>query len=131
MRKLVLVIGLLLLAQVSVFSADCPPGTGLEVIGSVAGGGSTDTGSTVVTITGHEVRASRVACGGTACTATLYDADGPNDSIYTADAQVKDEPGAAASTSTWTEYSPPLSFQYGIVAHDNGDVNGVLAYECR
>lgn len=127
MRKFMLVIGLLLLGQLKVWAHECPPGTTLQVIGTVQNGPLTE----VVSVTGHKVQASRVSCGGTACVATAYDADIPGDSQGYTDANVKDEPGAAANTSSWTVYDPPLTFIYGIATADDGNVNGALYYECR
>ena len=103
-------------------AAECPPGTTLQVIGTA------QTGSAVVSTGGHKVRASRVACAGTACVAGVYNVDTQAEQTT---ATVKDEPGAPASTSTWTPYDPPLDFNEGINVHDDGNVNAIILYECR
>lgn len=103
-------------------SGDCPPGTYLKPIGTVA------TASGIVSTIGHEVRASRIACAGTACVAGVYNADSLGAMV---DADIVDEPGAPANTSIWTEYSPPLSLTEGITVVDDGNVNAIQLYECR
>lgn len=131
MRKILIVIGLLLFGQGIAFAKECPPGTNLSPIGSIYGSYTTDVDTSQVSTIGHDVRATVVSCGGTACVATVYDADPTGDSVYYVNANVKLEPGAVASTSFYQEYDPPIHFNYGIAAHDNGDVNGFLAYECK
>lgn len=125
--KSIMVVTLLLMGAGGVWAGECPPGTTLKVIGSA------QTGDASVSTTGHLVRASRVTCAGTACVAGMYDTDALIDIVDGAsgNALVKDEPGAAASTSTWTEYDPPLSFSEGITFVDDDNVNAFLAYECR
>ena len=120
------VIAAVMLAFGQTVSADertkCPPGTNLSVIGTVS------TASRNVSDSGHQVVASRVACAGTACVAGIYDAD---TLPVLVNADVKDEPGAPANTSTWTDYDPPLAFKEGITVVDDGNVNAALFYECR
>lgn len=128
MKTWLWVVPLLLVGQ-QVVRADefpsCPPGTFLERIGSVA---STASATTNVAASGHAVRASRVACGGTACRATIYDSSTAAGRV---NGNIKEEPGSAANTSAWTDYFPPLRFTTGIdVAHD-ANVVGTLLFECR
>ena len=128
MKKLLFVLTLCLLGQGMGWAADCPPGTQTRVIGSVqtANGGF---GAVTISTIGHLVRRLVVACAGTACVATLYDSD--NDSTNNVDARVRAEPGSAASTSSVVDFDPPLPFDEGITMHDDGNVNSLLAYECR
>ncbi len=117
---LIAVVGLGLLAS-NVWAADCPPGTFLKHIGSVA------TVSGVVSTTGHKVRASRIACG-SACVGGVHNAD---TGVASSNATINDEPGAPANTSIWTEYDPPLDFNEGIYFQDDGNVNALLLFECK
>ena len=108
------------------FADDCPPGTGLRKIGTVA---STASADTALSTAGAKIRASRVACTTTACRATLYDSDTLSDRLV--NANIIDEPGAAASTAAWTEYDPPILAVEGITARLDANATGVLVFECR
>ena len=134
MNKRWIVLTLFLMGQGAVQAAECPAGTTLQVIGQVRGQAGTSAATELVSSAGALVRASRVACGGTACRATAYDADSNSDETTTGtgyvDANVKEEPGAPANESRWETYDPPLSFTNGISVHDDGNVNGVLFYRC-
>ena len=127
MKNAILVLTLCLVGQ-GVAWAECPPGSRTRLIGSVqtANGGI---GATSITGTGHDVSRVTVACAGTACVATLYDSD--TDGTNNVDARVRSEPGSPASTSTTYDWDPPLFFEEGISFHDDGNVNAILAYECR
>lgn len=132
MRKVLIVLGLLLVGQAGSAWADdandnqaCPNGTYLKVIGTA----TTTTGAVNLGTTGHLIRASRIACGGTACVSTVYDTDNnPGDN---SDDDIVDEPGSPANTATWTYYNPPLTVAQGLTVHNDANVNGVLFYECR
>lgn len=120
--KWAFVLFLLLISAGTSWAADCPVGTQLKVIGTV------QTASANITTTGHQVRASRIACAGTACVGGLYNGD----DLYNAtNALAKDHAGAPANTSNWTEYDPPLDFDDGITFVDDGNVNAIFVYECR
>ena len=105
-------------------TVNCPEGTYLVPIDSVS------TGTRVASTIGHLIQASRVTCSTTACTAGIYDAAAIGDM---ANANIAEEPGAAASSSAWTKYEPPLSVQTGIVVSNDGAGNlvALLLYECR
>ena len=134
MKRRLLVLTLLLMGQGMVWADEygpppsCPPGTFLRPVGTVA---STASADTAMTTSGQSVRASRVACGGTACRATLYDYDSVNDGGTNVDANVVEEPGSPANESRWQNYDPPLRFTTGVTAHLDANVVGVLAYNCR
>ena len=136
MRKTLIVVALALVGGSGVVRAeDCPPGTTLQVIAQVVTANDTS-GATVgfqdLTSTGHKVRATSVACGGTACVASLYDSDGVSSGVGDmGDSRVKAEPGAPANTSNYETYDPPLDFKEGIMVVDDGNVGGFFAYECR
>ena len=135
--KGLVVLSLLLVGQVSAWaSQDCPPGTFLRKIGSVVTANDT-TGASVgvdaVTDTAAEVRAVRVSCGSTACVAGLYDSDAGDglEAGETDNADVLDEPGAIANSSSWTYYEPPLKFDTGVTFRDDGNVSALILYGCR
>lgn len=139
--KTVLMVALLLVSGVAsstrafadesdIISGICPRGTLLQVVGSFQTAGADVTS---IRASGAKVIASRVACGGTACTATLYDSAAvptSNTTVVT-DPNVRDEPGAPANESRWTAYSPPLDFKNGVAFHDDSNVLGIGLYECR
>ena len=120
-------VALLVVGGASTAWAECPPGTFLKKIGTVATG-TNAIGSTDITTAGAQVRMSVVSCAGTACVATLYDADAADSNNV--DGTVTLEPGAPASTSVTQTYDPPISFSSGITMKDDGNVNAVLLYGC-
>lgn len=127
--SIVIALGMSLMGGGIVWAADCPTGTFLKVIGTAQTAGAD---LTSITSQGHWVRAVRVSCGGTACVATLYDTTaGSGGTGGVVDADVKDEPGAPANESRWYTYDPPMLFANGIGFHDDGNVNGIITYECR
>lgn len=129
MKQVVIVLALLFGGAAMAWATECPDGTTLQVVGTVATGNRTGSQPTEISGGGHLVRKIVVACAGTACVATLFDGDTNPSSL--GNAQVKAEPGAPASTSTVNDFDPPLAFKDGIQFYDDGNVNAILLYECR
>ena len=135
--KAFVVLTLLLVGQ-RAWAAECPPGSELGLIGSIAVGaaGSDSAGQTDLVIgSGALVRKITQTCGGTACVGTGYDADSNSDATTVGtgyvNATVKAEPGAPANESRTLDFDPPLKFNNGISFHNTAAANVTLVYGCK
>ena len=138
MKTFVLVLPLLLMGSGVVGAAECPPGSELTLIGSIAVGaaGSDSAGQTDLVIgSGALVRKLTQTCGGTACVGTAFDADSNSDATPRGtgyvNATVKAEPGAPANESRTLAFDPALRFENGISIHNTAAANVTLAYGCK
>jgi len=100
----------------------CPNGQRMRKIGNL------QTGSANITTAGFDVAMVTVSCGGSACTAGIYNADTLGSS---SNSNVQLEPGAAASESETLIFETPMSFDEGITVVDDGNVNAVGVYSCQ
>ena len=124
------IVGAALLAVVGLFPSvagaeGCRSDQKLEIIGQL------QTGSAVISTSGHEVRLINITCTSTACVGGLYDAD----TLGTAsNALVRLEPGTPASQTALVPQSgfleQPLYFSNGITFVDDGNVAAIALYEC-
>ena len=134
MKKLLIALTLLLMGQGVVLAGECPSGSELGLIGSIAvgaAGGDTD----LVFGSGALVRKITQTCGGAACVGTAFDADNNADATTVGtgyvNATVKAEPGAPANESRTLDFDPPLKFSNGISIHNTAGANVTLAYGCK
>lgn len=133
MKKFVLIVAAFALLAVSgkAFAGrppETPPTYKLRVVGTPRSASGT------IATGGRDVAMVVVACGSSACTATLADptSDPGVDGDYGGDGVVVLEVGAAAGGATvldLTEY--PVSFNNQIEFHDDGNVAGIVVYEFR
>ena len=133
MRKFsVFIAAAFLLSWIGSAYAGRPPNTPdnyrLKKIGTVA------TGDADIANGGHDVAMIALACGGSACTGTLADAntDPAVAGDYGEDSAVVIEVGAAANATTIVDLTEsPLTFSNGILFQDDANVAGVTVYEFR
>ena len=122
-RLLRIVVGLsLCFGSAGTAFADCPNGQKLKRIGTV------QTADAAISSQGRDIHLIIVDCGGTACTAGLYDGDATGDAT---NANLTIELGGVADTSPVLDLTnSPVTFSNGIVFVDDANVDAVAVFGC-